>query len=296
MNLANQSLNKTTQNKLWHNALESFNPDKSVNQLLKNNQQLCEKVSKLAENKMLVRKTGSYRTMYRLEYLMFWYFENKIEQTQSLKSKNYLKKQMRHIIKVINQELDNKEVQNKYDTESDSENQISSNSEYEPKDDETYSYSGSDSDYDSEEESFEQFKNEVYNMKDSELNESLELRYLYTKGTRQQKIDALLDFGPMLPTNLTNTEIERILNKYKVNYQSDSDSDSDYEPDDEKNKSDSDCDSHYQSDDEKNHKSDSDSDSDYEPYNHKKNNKVNSDYLSDSDSDSDYEPYNHKKQ
>ena len=94
---------------------------------------------------------------------------------------------MRHIIKVINQELDNKEVQNKYDTESDSENQISSNSEYEPKDDETYSYSGSDSDYDSEEESFEQFKNEVYNMKDSELNESLELRYLYTKGVETTK-------------------------------------------------------------------------------------------------------------
>ena len=47
MNLANQSLNKTTQDKLWHNAFEFFNPDKSVNQLLKNNQQLCEKVSKL---------------------------------------------------------------------------------------------------------------------------------------------------------------------------------------------------------------------------------------------------------
>ena len=47
--------------------------------------------------------------MYKLEYLVFWYFQDKIEKSDSLKNKNCLNQKMRYILKVINQELDNSE-------------------------------------------------------------------------------------------------------------------------------------------------------------------------------------------
>ena len=119
----------------------------------------------------------------------------------------------------------------------------------------------SESDYDSEEESIEEFKKEVYNMNNSDLDKSLEFRYLSLKGTRQDKIIRLLDFGPELPKNLTQNTIERIVNKYKTEYLSESDDD--YEDD-------SDCDNEEKNEDIC--ESDSDSDSDYEPFNYKKHN------------------------
>jgi len=68
-------------------------------------------------------------------------------------------------------------------------------------------------------------------MSDSDLNKSLEFRYLSTKSSKQQKITTLLDFGPELPNNLTHENIERIVNKYKTEYLSDDDdNDPDYEP------------------------------------------------------------------
>ena len=293
MELANQTLEKDYQNKLWDNAFKYFNKSKKQLQII--NKDLCENIINQTKNIKLIKKTGSFRTMYRLEYLLFWYFENKIENTDSIKDKHNLKKLMRNTLKIINQELDNP-TQTTYEnnSENDSENQITSESDSENnhKDDETYIHSDSESseDEDQDELIFQEFKTEVYNMTESQLNESLELRHLYPTGTKQEKITTLLDFGPTLPNNLSNYQIQRILNKYKINHKADSDSDSDYEPDDEKNNN-TDSDN-----DEKNNNTDSDNDSDYEPYNHKKNNKTYSDYQSDSDSDSDYEPYNHKKQ
>lgn len=284
MNQTNEILENNNQDKLWNNAFTSYLSNKSQKQLLTLNKQLCDKIVEKAQNKNLKRKTGSYRTMYKLEYLVFWYFQDKIEKSDSLKNKNSLNEKMRYILKVINQELDNSEKinhkQQDYEDDSDSDYEdddvSESESDYEDEvsennsddeveeigsendyDSESYicSDSESDDDYDEEEEQFEKFKKEVYNMSDSDLNKSLEFRYLSTKGSKKQKITALLDFGPELPNNLTHENIERIVNKYKTEYLSDDDYDSD---------------------------------SDYEPYKHKKK-QVNY------DSDPDYEPYKHKK-
>tara|TARA_Y100000739_G_scaffold89920_1_gene76904 strand:- start:963 stop:1838 length:876 start_codon:yes stop_codon:yes gene_type:complete len=291
MNQTNQTLENNNQDKLWDNAFKSYLSSRSQKQLLTLNKQLCDKIVEKVQNKNLKRKTGSYRTMYKLEYLVFWYFQDKIEKSDSLKNKNSLNEKMRYTLKVINQELDNSEKINhkqqdyqddsdvsESDSDSDYEDEVSENdSDVEVEveveeidsenkyDSESYicSDSESDDDYDEEEEQFEKFRKEVYNMSDSDLNKSLEFRYLSTKGSKQKKITALLDFGPELPSNLTHENIERIVNKYKTEYLSESDDDND---------------------------------PDYEPYKHKKNNKTYSDYQSDSDSDSDYEPYNHKKQ
>lgn len=235
MELANQTLEKECQNKLWNNAFKYFYENKSKKQLQIINRDLCENIIEQTKNIKLTRKTGSFRTMYRLEYLLFWYFENKIENTDSIKDKTNLKKLMRNTLKIINQELDNP-TQTTYEnnSENDSENQITSESDSEnnDEDDETYTNSDSESSEDEDELSFQEFKTEVYNMSESQLNESLELRHLYPTGTKQEKITLLLDFGPTLPNNLTNYQIQRILNKYKMNHkaESDSDSDSDYEP------------------------------------------------------------------
>ena len=256
MNQTNEILENNNQDKLWNNAFNSCLSNKSQKQLLTLNKQLCDKIVEKAQNKNLKRKTGSYRTMYKLEYLVFWYFEDKIEKAKTSKDKHNLYQEMRHIIKVINQELDNPSMLNETNIESESENKISSNSDSEYEDDEF-----SESDYDSEEESIEEFKKEVYNMNNSDLDKSLEFRYLSLKGTRQDKIIRLLDFGPELPKNLTQNTIERIVNKYKTEYLSESDDD--YEDD-------SDCDNEEKNEDIC--ESDSDSDSDYEPFNYKKHN------------------------
>ena len=292
MNQTNEILENNNQDKLWNNAFTSYLSNKSQKQLLTLNKQLCDKIVEKAQNKNLKRKTGSYRTMYKLEYLVFWYFQDKIEKSDSLKNKNSLTEKMRYILKVINQELDNSEkINHKQHDYEDDDDVSESDSDYEDDDDvsesdsdyedevsennsddeveeigseneydsESYicSDSESDDDYDEEEEQFEKFKKEVYNMSDSDLNKSLEFRYLSTKGSKKQKITALLDFGPELPNNLTHENIERIVNKYKTEYLSESDDDYDSDPD-------------------------------YEPYKHKKK-QVNY------DSDPDYEPYKHKK-
>jgi len=261
MNQTNEILENNNQDKLWNNAFTSYLSNKSQKQLLTLNKQLCDKIVEKAQNKNLKRKTGSYRTMYKLEYLVFWYFQDKIEKSDSLKNKNSLTEKMRYILKVINKELDNSEKINHKQQDYEDDSESDSDSDYEDDDniseseieevdyennDDNESYicsdSESDDDYDEEEEQFEQFKKEVYNMSDSDLNKSLEFRYLSTKGSKQQKITALLDFGPELPNNLTHENIERIVNKYKTEYLSESDEDYD----------------------------DDDNDSDYEPYKHKK--------------------------
>ena len=138
MILTNQTLENQNQDKLWNNAFEYFYSEKSQKQLLKNNKQLCEEIIEEAHTVNLKRKTGSYRTAYRLEYLVFWYFEDKIEKAKTSKDKHNLYQEMRHIIKVINQELDNPSMLNETNIESESENKISSNSDSEYEDDEFF--------------------------------------------------------------------------------------------------------------------------------------------------------------
>ena len=105
MNRANKLLESNNEDKLWDNAFKYFS-SKYQSILVQNNQILCKKIIELTKTKILKKKTGPYRTMYRLEYLIFWYFENKINKTESLKDKNILNNQRRYTIKVINQELD----------------------------------------------------------------------------------------------------------------------------------------------------------------------------------------------
>ena len=70
MNQTNQTLdNNNNQDKLWNNAFKSYLSSKSQKQLVTLNKQLCDKIVEKAQNKNLKRKTGSYRTMYKLEYL-----------------------------------------------------------------------------------------------------------------------------------------------------------------------------------------------------------------------------------
>ena len=70
MNQTNQTLENNNQDKLWNNAFTSYLSSKSQKQLLTLNKQLCDKIVEKAQNKNLKRKTGSYRTMYKLEYLV----------------------------------------------------------------------------------------------------------------------------------------------------------------------------------------------------------------------------------
>lgn len=108
MELANLALEKEYQNELWDNAFKYFYlSKKSIKQLQSINKDLCEIIIEKTQNIKLNRKAGAFRTMYRLEYLLFWYFENKIKKAETLKEKNYLKQQMRNTIKIINKELDN---------------------------------------------------------------------------------------------------------------------------------------------------------------------------------------------
>jgi len=115
MKLANQTLQTVSQDKLWRNALKHSSFNKSKKLLQKNNKQLCQKIITQTQTKNLKKKTGSFRTMYRLEYLLFWYFQDKIENTTPLKDKTYFYQQMRHTLKVINQELDNQDYKEKYE-------------------------------------------------------------------------------------------------------------------------------------------------------------------------------------
>ena len=191
MKLANQTLQTVSQDKLWRNALKHSSFNKSKKLLQKNNKQLCQKIITHAQTKNLKKKTGSFRTMYRLEYLLFWYFQDKIENATPLKDKTYFYQQMRHTLKVINQELDNPDYKEKdedscsEDDDSDSdyednEEHDSDDEDYEEldSDDEDYEELDSDEDYeeldsdedyeelDSDEDSDEDYEDEDYEDED----------------------------------------------------------------------------------------------------------------------------------
>ena len=66
--------------------------------------ELCEKIIILAKDTKLKKNTGPFRTMYKIEYLLFWYFEDKMKNILS-KEKNEIYNKMRHTLLVINKKL-----------------------------------------------------------------------------------------------------------------------------------------------------------------------------------------------
>ena len=66
--------------------------------------ELCEKIIRLAKDTKLKKNTGPFRTMYKIEYLLFWYFEDKMKNILS-KEKNEIYNKMRHTLLVINKKL-----------------------------------------------------------------------------------------------------------------------------------------------------------------------------------------------
>ena len=66
--------------------------------------ELCEKIIELGKDIKLKKNTGPFRTMYKIEYLLFWYFEDKMKNIFS-KEKKEIYNRMRHTLLVINKKL-----------------------------------------------------------------------------------------------------------------------------------------------------------------------------------------------
>ena len=63
------------------------------------------------------------------------------------------------------------------------------------------------------EEQQDEFKEEIYNLTEQDLDEYLKLRKLSIKGTHREKIDKIMEIGPEFPSNMSEKNMIDLVDK-----------------------------------------------------------------------------------